>query len=892
MKYTVSLLLILTCFGFTILFEEGDVKLTIQELLEDYNKKSLQERLFVHIDNNLVEPGNNIWMKAYLTERKSNRPSTLSNVLYTDILTHKGDKLLGYKFRLDSGRADGAIYIPDSLKYENYILSAYTQEMSAYGEAFTQVIEVRAYKSLFQVCEVKFDKDLYQSGDPIDISIRTMDINKKPIGKVKYEYKLYNQGVVIRDGSGKTDKEGIAEHQLSLDKNQYVHKPILEVTTSFDDKQSNFYFNVPVVVKKELVVAFFPESKVMLEGVQGRVGIRVRDMEGIPINFRGSIMDNQDFKVTDIQIKTNGIGSASFTPEPGKSYYLKIPGLDQKYDLPKTQKQGYALYLQESGAERIKFNVTRSAGTDTLVHVALISGGKVGYFERLDLEDEQEVTIPVAELERGIAEFCLFDRYGKRLINRCVFVNNGQLVDFDFDFSSKYNKIGEEVELAIKARDGEGNPITGDFSLSITEDFSVFHKTFKQSNIISRILLESAVSSRLQNRESFLAGDIFSGDNINDALLVLNYKWDDWNKKQATIEVDRSNREVLQGLVLNHKNAPQAGVDIVAVVKGAWDRSIITSDDFGFFTLPVSLLSEENRGFIIGIANDSEAKNLKIRIKGVDYVPRAVEGLSFPLLMAEQEVFDGTEGFSNAKILPDLTVEDESYTQLFLDKKVQNYGSFSSTVKKGDQLRQGQNFLDILRQVTSVARADMPVPGNIIFRGVPKIAGGTFGGGGTPALFVLDGVPLGNNYHDLDYIRVEHIESINVIRSASAVINYGTRASGGVVVVTTGMTKDVMGQKLLTQQKLEQNLLNNLERAVSVDFFEPRRTFKNEIDTTEFSMLKSTLYWSPNLTFDENGVAIIRYRNLDLPSKVMIRINGVSADHKLGFREQSYFSTF
>ncbi|MEO9966573.1 MAG: Plug domain-containing protein [Reichenbachiella sp.] len=894
MKYSLQILITFVILGFTMLEEELDVKQHIKGLLNGYNQSMVKERLFVHIDNNMVEPGQNIWMKAYVVEQNSNQPSKLSQVLYTDILTYKGNKVLSYKFLLDEGMTSGAISIPDTLKFENYILSAYTMEMKDHEEVFTQVIEIRGYKSLFKKCELVFDKKIYDVGDPIEIDLRTMDINKEVIGKVKYNYRLYNQGVVIAEGAGRTDKLGVAQHKLSLDQNAYIHRPIIQVTTNFDGNESNFYYDIPVVEKKELAVSFYPESESMLAGVKNRIGIRATDMEGIPINFRGKIYDENDELITEVIIQNNGIGSTQFIPEANTDYYLKIPGLTKKFTLPKSNEEGYAVELTKDTMDELVFKVFGSKEVDTLVHAALIGHGKVKYFSRLDLDGAEEVVIPIKDMEMGVAEFCLFDRFGKRLIHRPVFVNNQRRVKFEMNFSAAYEEIGNSVELTIDAKDGYGRPVQGDFSLSITEDFSVFHKTFKQTDIVSSLLLESAVTSRFLNKESFLSGNIFGGDNINDVLLVLNYKRGNWNRPLATSAntAQPDDQEYLQGIVIDKNNVPQGGVDLVAIVKGSWNRSIITSDKFGFFTLPISLLSNEHRGFVIGLADDDNAKNLKIRIKDVDYVPIAVQGLSFPLLMAEQETYNGTEGFQNARILPDLIVEDEIYVQEFLSKKVQNYGSFTSTIKQGENLRQTQDFLGVLRQVTSIAHVDKPARGNIVFRGTPKTAGSTFGGGGYPALFVLDGVPLGHDYHDLDFLRVEHIQSVNVIRSSVAVINYGARAVGGVIAIKTGMSSDIKKQQLLTQKELEQNLLKDVNRAVSVDFFEPEKTFVANSDSTEVAMLKTTLYWNPKMTFDENGQAKVIYKNQDLPAKIAIRINGISEDGLMGYGEKIYFSNF
>ncbi|MEL7002853.1 MAG: SusC/RagA family TonB-linked outer membrane protein, partial [Bacteroidota bacterium] len=90
-------------------------------------------------------------------------------------------------------------------------------------------------------------------------------------------------------------------------------------------------------------------------------------------------------------------------------------------------------------------------------------------------------------------------------------------------------------------------------------------------------------------------------------------------------------------------------------------------------------------------------------------------------------------------------------------------------------------------QVAGVQSRQTGRPGGgpeILIRGVSSI------GGGNAPLYVIDGYPVGNNNErgenfNLNWLSPEDIESVSVLKDASAKAIYGSRASSGVVIITT-----------------------------------------------------------------------------------------------------------
>ncbi|MFC3158497.1 TonB-dependent receptor plug domain-containing protein [Chryseobacterium arachidis] len=106
---------------------------------------------------------------------------------------------------------------------------------------------------------------------------------------------------------------------------------------------------------------------------------------------------------------------------------------------------------------------------------------------------------------------------------------------------------------------------------------------------------------------------------------------------------------------------------------------------------------------------------------------------------------------------------------------------------------------------------------NIVIRGVGSLRSGT-----TP-LYVIDGFVIDNSNtgvanNPMNFINPQDIESIDVLKDASAAAIYGARAANGVIVITTKK-----GKKGRTQMNLSSNLtissLANKMNVFSADEF-------------------------------------------------------------------------
>ncbi len=183
-------------------------------------------------------------------------------------------------------------------------------------------------------------------------------------------------------------------------------------------------------------------------------------------------------------------------------------------------------------------------------------------------------------------------------------------------------------------------------------------------------------------------------------------------------------------------------------------------------------------------------------------VPQDSKTLIFSFVgMKTQEVSIGAETTVNIKMASDnVAVDEVVVTALGISREKKSLGYASQEVK-GDNIAavRTSNFMNTLSgKVSGVSikkNTNMGGSTNVVMRGSKSLTNSN------QVLYVVDGVPVNNNIGSYssqntgavgyDYgnsasdINSDDIESINVLKGSAATALYGSRASGGVIMITT-----------------------------------------------------------------------------------------------------------
>lgn len=134
---------------------KGDVVKLMKKIVNYYSQYP-QEKVYMHLDNTGYFEGETIWFAAYVSQTLSGKnskelkmnscfePTTLSKILYVELLNPSGDIVQSHKFPLYSGKTNGQIHIDSILVSGFYEIRAYTKYMMNWDDAcaFSRVIPI------------------------------------------------------------------------------------------------------------------------------------------------------------------------------------------------------------------------------------------------------------------------------------------------------------------------------------------------------------------------------------------------------------------------------------------------------------------------------------------------------------------------------------------------------------------------------------------------------------------------------------------------------------------------------------------------------------------------------------------------------------------------------
>ncbi|GAB3765677.1 hypothetical protein [Spirosoma pomorum] len=125
---------LLLCLSYWQSFAQGPVA-SIRETFETYQRKTLQEKLFLHIDQSTHLTGETMWFKVYYVDANTNKPLTVSKVSYVEVLDKEMKPVLQTKIPLSANGGSGYLFLPASLGSGHYLVRAYTNWMKNFDAA-------------------------------------------------------------------------------------------------------------------------------------------------------------------------------------------------------------------------------------------------------------------------------------------------------------------------------------------------------------------------------------------------------------------------------------------------------------------------------------------------------------------------------------------------------------------------------------------------------------------------------------------------------------------------------------------------------------------------------------------------------------------------------------
>ena len=475
----------------------------IREALEESSVSQVQEKVYIHTDNQCYFVGDTLWYKAYVVRADNHQPTDMSRLLYVELLSPDGMLVERQTIIVSpKGYTCGQFALTDSLYSGYYELRAYTRWMLNFN------MRHHFYRrdETWWFYNKQMAADYYRIWD--GLYSRVLPVYSKPEEAGDYDLRRMYQRPKTR---------------------------------------------LPRKKKDDLQVTFYPEGGHLIEGVENRVAFEVTDQHGEAVDIQGTVSASG---AEPLDIRTEYMGRGSFTVVPsGKRLSATFTWHDKEWTekLPKSEDMGAALRLD--GDKLTIF--TTGLPADREYGVSILSRGVLKHFEKVTLASGPMpppvvLSLPIDQLPSGVADVTLFDSDGKILADRLFFVNHHEHDDALITAPLADNKTYapyERIEVPVQLQ-GVTEPTN--FSIAIRDTYTD-EPTYDNGNLMTDLLLSSELRGFIAYPAHYFEADDDVHHRHLDLLMMVQgwrkYKWQELAEGERQMRYQPETTLTLEGNV-------------------------------------------------------------------------------------------------------------------------------------------------------------------------------------------------------------------------------------------------------------------------------------------------------------------------------------------------------
>lgn len=708
----------------------------------------------------------------------------------------------------------------------------------------------------------------------------------------------YSYGnIALRD----TLPEGVYEIRAftnwmrNFPESQFFHKEVY-LRKRYASRNADVSINQGVLEVADL--QFFPEGGNLVEGLQSRMAFKAVNKYGKGVDFAAYIISDRNDTVATIRSSHLGMGSFIFAPKAGQKYHAAIASasedkLRQLYNLPHPLVNGYTLFVDNlTYKDAIKVIAKNNFSTkDRPIVMGHCRGIPVISFQSTTEGNSFSWTISKTDIsDDGVVQLTLFDRTGRPQCQRLFYNNKREPLTVTMTSDKQEYSPREKVTISVVAKDYQGKPVQGNFSLAVTDDQQV-NVGKDPENIHTYLYLSSDVQSLT---DAGVKGPIeqpayyFNPQNTNasvqlDVLLMTQgwrrFLWTDVLSdypRRETFEVETG--VTIRGkakMVLGKKFTKPLNISMVySPEPGAKAFDDAQTDLDGNFTFKNILIKESMVAMIQGAKNNGN-RAVKISIDEYKWPEcEATEGLVDPFFfdaehvktyLAQQKHYAELEEQlknSKAKVLKEVTVTAKK--EIVSDSRKTLYeGTNMQTVQVAKE--SCVTATHVLQLLQGRVSGLMITPSGEGYTAVVRGPSSITGSNGPKYLF--DGMLIDESM--LIGIAPCMVESIDVITHPVPMYN----AKGLISILSKGANPNYDWSKEEPQGTLYAKLKGYESPR---EFYSPKYEL-NQVPRNEPDF-RATLYWNPLIKTDAQGRAKITFWNSNEETSVRINVEGVSRD--------------
>lgn len=609
----------------------------------------------------------------------------------------------------------------------------------------------------------------------------------------------------------------------------------------------------------DIKVTFFPEGGNIVAGLSNKIAFKAENALGMPIDIKGTLIDNKGTKPVSFESVHDGMGTFRFLPQPDVSYKVQVTfsnGKVQEYLLPEILKEGIVMTVDPLGKDDIKVILKHNAQSATnakLTDIVIVaqSRGKVFYIAKGEIKDKPVMSaIPKKTLPAGITQITIFDGDGMPVCERLVFIKpEKNLANIDFTTTD----LNDSIVCNIKLTSAVGNFSSANVSFSATEKVPNIVQSGNE-NILTNLLLTSDIKGRVHNPAYYFDENNPEAAAHLDLVMQTNgWRRFVWNELLAGKFSDLSYSRVggisVSGSVIGENNQVFPNSKVVLSVPDKFNFNFETTTDYeGRFTFPAF---EYDDTVYVKIETIKETYGKPGYII-LDPAP-APNKSTYPYPILYNENYDENKVKENTKRE---NIENKKQPKIKTSSDGETgtrYGSPSYSLKIGEE---AGRYADITQYIQGKIPGVGVMGGKIVIRGV-----GTINSGSDP-LFLLDEV-----FVDEGTIRTmppSEFESVDIFKGPDASV-FGSQGANGALVFHTKKAK------FPKRSSIELYLAGY---HTPREFYTP--PYESWVNKPADLGIPRTIFWEPNVSISSNGEAEVRFKKKFSSGEYDITIEGLT----------------
>ena len=825
-----------------------------------------KEKLYLHLDKPFYGAGEKIWFKGYLVNATTHQDNSQSNFIITELINRSDSIVERKKIRRDSLGFHNAFTLPATLPAGDYYLRGYSNWMLNEDPDFFFSRNIKIGNSIDNTIVSSIE---YQQEDDTHYTakIKFTSNVQAVFENTTIKYLYLENGKIKNKGKKKTDENGWISISLPDLKSPAARR----IEVEFDDPQYIYKrtFHLPVFTN-DFDVKFFPEGGALLSIPHQNVAFKVQGADGFSKEVEGFLFNSKGDTLTNFRSEHNGMGIFTMNPVDNETYYVTArtnDSITKRFDLPAIEPKGISIAMSHYKQE-IRYEIQKTEATEWPQKLFLLAHtrGKLAILQPINPE-RTFGKMNDSLFTEGITHFMLIDQQGNALSERLVFVPDHKPNQWQITADQPTYGKREKVSLQIAAKDNEGNPVEGTFSVSITDRKSIQPDSLAD-NILSNLLLTSDLKGYVEDPAYyFLNQDARTLRSID--YLMMTHGW-----RRHKIE------NVLRTPSLNFTNYIEKGQTISGRIMGFFGANVKKGPICVLapkYNIIATTETDEKGQFIVNTSfRDSTTFLVQARTKkgfaGVDIL---MDPPQYPVATHKAPYFNGAATFMEDYLM-------NTRDQYYMEGGMRVYNLKEVTVTAKRERPSSKSIYTGGINTYTVEEDRLQGYGQTAFDAASRLPSVTITNGSEihirnnsePAIIVIDDIVYEDASDILKDIQVSDMSSISLLRGADAVI-LGPRASGGAVVITLKDPRNLPArpaQGIITYTPLGYS--------ESVEFYHP--TYDTpEKKNAQRSDFRSTVYWNPELRLDAEGKATIEYYTPDSTAPEDIIIEGVDKNGKV-----------